>query len=121
MSAGPEARAIGLSRLLAPLDLERFLEGYWQRKSFQTEIAASDFETILDRIGPLEIPRVAALATEGCQAWLSNRYVAHSVFPCDASDAAEFHDAGATLYFLNIRVPELTGAIADSLGFRASV
>jgi ribosomal protein L16 Arg81 hydroxylase len=109
-------RACGLPELLAPLGLDHFLERYWQREPLLLQLAPHTFENILEPLGPLEIPRMAELATQGSQAWLNNRYVAHSVFPVGPSDARDFHQAGATLYFLNIPMPALTNGIADCLG-----
>jgi hypothetical protein len=56
------------------------------------------------------------VAREGAQAWLANDFVAHSVFPINPSNAAQFQDIGATLYFVNVPLPALTDSLADFLG-----
>lgn len=117
MNVSPDALSADLlSRLLAPLGLQRFFAEYWQQRSLHLEIAPDVFEGIVAEVGPLDIPRMAGLATQGCQAWLSNQHMAHSVFPVGPSDAQAFYDAGATLYFLNIPVTRLTDGAADCLG-----
>ncbi len=109
-------RPLGLSQLLAPLGLKRFFAEHWQQRPLRLALPPDIFQNILAAVGPLEIPRMVPLAARGCQAWLNNRYVAHSVFTVDAAEAQEFYDAGATLYFLDVPLPSLTNAVADSLG-----
>jgi ribosomal protein L16 Arg81 hydroxylase len=79
-------------------------------------LGADDLEFIRKTVGPLDPARLAGAAREGTQAWLANDFVAHSVFPVDPTNAAQFHDIGATLYFVNVPLPALTESLADFLG-----
>lgn len=107
---------LDLNQVLAPLGAERFFADYWQKRVFQIELDAANFALVRDAIGPLDIARLAGLARGGTQAWLAGEHVAHSVVPVDASNAASFFAAGATLYFLNVPVAPLTDGLAAFLG-----
>jgi len=107
---------LDMRRLLSPIGAERFFAEHWQARMALLPLAADDLAFIRQTIGPLEPARLAGAAREGAQAWLANDFVAHSVFPVDPSNAAQFHDIGATLYFINVPVPALTDNLADFLG-----
>jgi hypothetical protein len=79
-------------------------------------LAEGDLAFIRTTVGPLDPARLAGAAREGAQAWLANDFVAHSVFPVDPSNAVQFQDIGATLYFVNVPLPVLTDSLADFLG-----
>lgn len=79
-------------------------------------LAADHLAFIREAVGPLDPARLAGAAREGAQAWLANEFVAHSVFPINPTNAAQFQDIGATLYFINVPVPALTDSLADFLG-----
>jgi ribosomal protein L16 Arg81 hydroxylase len=105
-----------LRRVFASVGVERFFNDFWQRRILALELDANDFASVADEVGPLEIARLARLAREGTKAWIANEYVAHSVVPVDASNAAEFFDVGATLYFLNLPMERITHGLAAFLG-----
>ena len=105
-----------LGRMLADVGVDRFFAEYWQKRTLVSRLKAEDLAQILDVVGPLEIPRLCGMAREGTRAWLANEFVAHSVIPADASNAEELFGIGATLYFVNLSLDGLTGAIADFLG-----
>ncbi len=107
---------LDMRRLLAPVGVERFFADHWQARMALLPLAAEDLAFIRKTVGPLDPARLAAAAREGAQAWLANDFVAHSVFPVDPSNAARFHDIGATLYFVNVPLPALTDGLADFLG-----
>jgi len=107
---------LDMRRLLAPIGAERFFAEYWQTRMALLPLAADDLAFILQTIGPLDPARLAGAAREGSQAWLANAFVAHSVFPVDPTNAAQFQAIGATLYFVNVPLPALTNALADFLG-----
>src|SRR3954463_2716475 len=108
--------SLDMRRLLAPIGAERFFAEHWQARMALLPLAADDLAFVRQTIGPLDPARLAGLAREGAQAWLANAYVAHSVFPVDPANAAKFHAAGATLYFINVPLPDLTESLADFLG-----
>ena len=108
--------SLDMRRLLAPIGAERFFAEHWQTRMALLPLAADDLAFIRQTIGPLDPARLAGAAREGAQAWLANEFVAHSVFPIDPSNAAQFRDAGATLYFVNVPLPALTDPVADFLG-----
>ena len=110
------ADGLDMRRLLAPIGAERFFAEHWQSRMALLPLAADDLAFVRQAIGPLDPARLAGLAREGAQAWLANEFVAHSVFPADPANAAKFHDAGATLYFINVPLPALTDGVADFLG-----
>ena len=105
-----------LAHILAPIGVERFFTEHWQARMALLPLAQEDMDFIRSTIGPLDPARLAGLAREDAQAWLANDYVAHSVFPVTASNAMQFHAAGATLYFINLPLPALTNTMADFLG-----
>ena len=105
-----------MRRLLSPVGAERFFAEHWQARMALLPLAADDLAFIRQTVGLLDPARLAGAAQEGAQAWLANDFVAHSVFPVDPSNAAQFHDIGATLYFLNVPLPALTDSLADYLG-----
>jgi ribosomal protein L16 Arg81 hydroxylase len=107
---------LDMRRLLSPIGAERFFTDHWQSRMALMPLAAKDLAFVLKVIGPLDPARLAGLAREGAQAWLANEFVAHSVFPADPANAMKFHDAGATLYFINVPLPALTDGVADFLG-----
>ena len=107
---------LDMRRLLAPIGAERFFAEYWQTRMALLPLAADDLTFIRETIGPLDPARLAGAAREGSQAWLANEFVAHSVFPMDPTNAAQFQAIGATLYFVNVPLPALTNALADFLG-----
>jgi ribosomal protein L16 Arg81 hydroxylase len=107
---------LDMRRLLSPIGAERFFAEHWQTRMALLPLAADDLAFIRETIGPLDPARLAGEAREGSQAWLANEFVAHSVFPVDASNAAQFQDIGATLYFVNVPLPALTNSLADFLG-----
>jgi ribosomal protein L16 Arg81 hydroxylase len=108
--------SLDMRRLLSPIGAERFFAEHWQTRMALLPLAADDLAFIAATIGPLDPARLAGLAREGAQAWLANDFVAHSVFPIDPTNAAQFHDIGATLYFVNIPASALTDSLADFLG-----
>lgn len=105
-----------MRRLLSPVGAERFFAEHWQTRMALLPLAADDLAFIRQTVGPLDPARLAGAAREGAQAWLANDFVAHSVFPVDPSNAAQFQDIGATLYFVNVALPALTDSLADFLG-----
>jgi ribosomal protein L16 Arg81 hydroxylase len=105
-----------LRRLLHSVGIERFFTEYWQRRMLTLQLDAEDLARIDEAVGPLDIARLAAAAREGAQAWIANDYVAHSVVPVDAGNAAQFFAIGATLYFTNVPLPDLTHSLAGFLG-----
>jgi ribosomal protein L16 Arg81 hydroxylase len=108
--------SLDMRRLLAPIGAERFFAEHWQTRMALLPLAADDLAFVRHTIGPLDPARLAGLAREGSQAWLANQFVAHSVFPINPTNAAQFHDIGATLYFVNVPLPALTDPLADFLG-----
>ena len=108
--------SLDMRRLLAPIGAERFFADHWQSRMALLPLAEDDLAFIRDTIGPLDPARLAGAAREGAQAWLANEFVAHSVFPIDPSNAAQFQATGATLYFVNVPLPALTNSLADFLG-----
>jgi ribosomal protein L16 Arg81 hydroxylase len=108
--------SLDMRRLLAPIGVERFFAEHWQTRMALLPLVADDLAFILQTIGSLDPARLAGVAREGSQAWLANAFVAHSVFPIDPSNAAQFHAIGATLYFVNVPLPALTDPLADFLG-----
>jgi len=110
------SKSLDMRRLLAPIGAERFFAEHWQTRMALLPLAAEDLAFIRDTIGPLDPARLAGLAREGSQAWLANAFVAHSVFPINATNATQFQAIGATLYFVNVPLPALTDALADFLG-----
>src|SRR5437763_8425756 len=106
---------LDMRRLLSPIGAERFFAEPWQSRMALLPLAADDLAFIRATIGPLDPARLAGAAREGAQAWLANDFVAHSVFPFDARNAAQFQDIGATLYFVNVPLPALTDSLADFL------
>lgn len=107
---------LDLSRMLAPIGMERFFADYWQRRMLSLEIDPGVFAGIRHETGPLDIARLAGLARGGTQAWLANEHLAHSMVPVDAGNAADFFAVGATLYFLNVPLERLTAGVAAFLG-----
>jgi ribosomal protein L16 Arg81 hydroxylase len=107
---------LDMRRLLSAVGVEQFFAGHWQTRMALLPLAADDLEFIRKTVGPLDPARLAGAAREGAQAWLANDFVAHSVFPVDPANAAQFHDIGATLYFVNVPLPALTDSLADFLG-----
>lgn len=102
--------------MLGEIGAEAFFSRYWQKQTLSVPMQKDSFETLLQEIGPLDIPRCCELAREGARAWLANDFVAHSVIAVDASNAERFFAVGATLYFLNVRMESVTDALADFLG-----
>ena len=107
---------LDMRSLLSPIGVERFFAKYWQARMALLPLAANDLTFIRKTIGSLDPARLAGAAREGSQAWLANEFVAHSVFPVNPANAAQFHDIGATLYFVNVPFPALTDSLADFLG-----
>jgi len=107
---------LDMRRLLSPIGVERFFAQHWQTRMALLPLAEDDLAFVRRTIGPLDPARLAGLAREEAQAWLANDFVAHSVFPVDPSNAMKFHQAGATLYFVNVPLPALTESVADFLG-----
>ena len=107
---------LDMRRLLAPVGAERFFAEHWQARMALLPLAADDLAFIRTTVGPLEPARLAGVARDGAQAWLANAFVAHSVFAVTPANAAQFHDIGATLYFINVPLPALTDSLADFLG-----
>ncbi len=108
--------SLDMRRLLAPIGAEQFFAEYWQMRMALLPLAPDDLAFIRNAIGPLDPARLAGMAREGAQAWLANEFVAHSVFPINPTNAVQFRDIGATLYFINVPVPSLTDSLADFLG-----
>jgi ribosomal protein L16 Arg81 hydroxylase len=107
---------LDMRRLLSPIGVERFFAEHWQTRMTLLPLAVEDLAFICETIGPLDPARLADAAREGAQAWLANAFVAHSVFPVNPKNAMQFHDIGATLYFVNVPLPALTDGLADFLG-----
>jgi ribosomal protein L16 Arg81 hydroxylase len=107
---------LDMRRLLSPVGAERFFAEHWQTRMALLPLAADDLAFIRETVGPLDPARLAGAAREGTQAWLANEFVAHSVFPVEPANAAQFHNIGATLYFVNVPLPALTDSLADFLG-----
>jgi len=112
----PMTDRLDMRRLLSPIGVERFFAEHWQARMVLLPLAADDLAFIRETIGPLDPARLASVARDGAQAWLANEFVAHSVFPVNPTNAAQFRDAGATLYFVNVPLPVLTETLADFLG-----
>jgi ribosomal protein L16 Arg81 hydroxylase len=112
----PAVTTVELADLLAPIGIEQFFAEIWEKRPAIFSLPPNDFSKILAAVGPLQVERLASLAREGSQAWLSNEYIAHSVVPVDSVTARHYLDIGANLYFLNIPLPDLTDKIADALG-----
>jgi ribosomal protein L16 Arg81 hydroxylase len=110
------ADRLDMCRMLSPIGAERFFAEYWQSRMALLPLAADDLAFIRQTVGPLDPARLAGAAREGSQAWLANEFVAHSVFLINPSNAAQFQDIGATLYFVNVPLPALTDSLADFLG-----
>ncbi len=108
--------ALDMRRLLSPVGAERFFAEHWQARMALLPLAETDLAFIRETVGQLDPARLAGAAREGAQAWLANEFVAHSVFPINPSNAAQFRDIGATLYFVNVPLPALTDSLADFLG-----
>jgi len=108
--------SLDMRRLLAPIGAERFFAEHWQARMALLPLAAEDLAFVRETIGPLDPARLAGLAREGSQAWLANAFVTHSVFPINPTNAGQFQDIGATLYFVNVPLPALTDSLADFLG-----
>jgi ribosomal protein L16 Arg81 hydroxylase len=107
---------LDMRRLLSPVGAERFFAEHWQTRMALLPLAAEDLAFIRETVGPLDPARLAGAAREGAQAWLANDFVAHSVFPIDPQNVAQFQDIGVTLYFVNVPLPALTDSLADFLG-----
>jgi ribosomal protein L16 Arg81 hydroxylase len=107
---------LDLSRVFAAAGVERFFSEHWQRRMLALDMDVSGLDRIKAEIGPLDIARLARLAQGGTQAWIAGEHVAHSMIPVDQGNAAQFFAIGATLYFLNVKLPRLTDALADFLG-----
>jgi ribosomal protein L16 Arg81 hydroxylase len=107
---------LDMRRLLSSVGAERFFAEHWQTRMALLPLAEDDLAFIRNTVGPLDPARLAGAAREGAQAWLANDFVAHSIFPINPQNAAQFQDIGATLYFVNVPVPALTEALADFLG-----
>lgn len=112
----PMIDSLDMRRLLSPIGAERFFAEHWQSRMALLPLAADDLAFIREAVGPLDPARLAGAAREGAQAWLANEFVAHSVFPINPANAAQFQDIGATLYFINVPIPTLTDSLADFLG-----
>lgn len=95
---------------------ERFLAEHWQTAPSSWALEPAAFAALKAQIGALDIARLAGLARGGTQAWLANDYVAHSVVPVTAANAAQFFEIGATLYFLDVPLEPYTHGLADLLG-----
>ena len=108
--------SLDMRRLLSSVGVERFFAEHWQARMALLPLAEDDLAFIRNTVGPLDPARLAGAAREGAQAWLANDFVAHSIFPINPQNAAQFQDIGATLYFVNVPVPALTEALADFLG-----
>jgi len=108
--------SLDMRRLLSPIGAERFFAEHWQARMALLPLAEDDLAFIRNTVGSLDPARLAGAAREGAQAWLANDFVAHSIFPINPQNAAQFQDIGATLYFVNVPVPALTEALADFLG-----
>ena len=108
--------ALDMRRLLSPIGAERFFAEHWQTRMVLLPLADDDLAFIRKTVGALDPARLAGEAREGAQAWLANDFVAHSVFPINPENAAQFRDIGATLYFVNVPLPALTDRLADFLG-----
>lgn len=107
---------LDFSKVFATIGAEHFFSEIWEKHPALLELQGEDFARICGIVGPLEIERLANLASEGTQAWLSNAYIEHSVLPVDAATARQYFEIGATLYFLNVPMPALTDTIADTIG-----
>ncbi len=112
----PMTSRLDWRRLLLPIGAEQFFAEHWQRRMALMQLAAADMDFVRHIVGPLDPGRLAGMAREGAQAWLANEFVAHSVFPIAPDNAAQLRDTGATLYFINLPLPELTESLADFLG-----
>lgn len=107
---------LDMRRILSPIGAERFFSHHWQARMALLPLGEDDLAFVRQTIGPLDPARLAGLAREEAQAWLANDFVAHSVFPVNSDNAMQFHQAGATLYFINVPLPALTESVADFLG-----
>ena len=116
ITTNASSNPLDLRRLLAPVGIERFFASHWQKRMLAVNLAADDFQRIIDEVGPLDIARFATMARRGARAWIANDYVEHSPVPVDASNAAKFFDIGATLYFFDVPLQRLTNGLADFLG-----
>ena len=109
-------KPLDLAQVLGAMGAQGFFAEYWQKRMLALDMGAAEFATVRQQIGALDIARIANLARGGTQAWIANEHVAHSVVPVDAGNAADFFALGATLYFINVPLEGLTGAVADFLG-----
>ena len=101
---------------LDAIGTEQFFSDIWGKRPAIFTLEPNEQSYVNETVGPLEIERLASLASEGSQAWLATEYIGHSVIPVDSTTARQYFDVGATLYFLNIPLPALTDKIADALG-----
>jgi ribosomal protein L16 Arg81 hydroxylase len=109
-------RFFSFDELVRSVGCQSFFRNYWQRRSLAMGLDDDIFARILTEVGPLDAIAKARTARRGVQAWISGPHVLHSVFEADAATIADFHRIGATLYFVDVPVPELTQMIADALG-----
>jgi ribosomal protein L16 Arg81 hydroxylase len=121
MSAPGVERPLGtatanIDGFLGAIGTEQFFSDIWGKRPAIFTLEPNEQSYINGTVGPLEIERLASLASEGSQAWLATEYIGHSVIPVDSTTARQYFDVGATLYFLNIPLPALTDRIADVLG-----
>jgi len=85
--------SLDMRRLLSPIGAERFFADHWQSRMALLPLAEDDLAFIRQTVGSLDPARLAGAAREGAQAWLANDFVAHSVFPINPQNAAQFREA----------------------------
>lgn len=102
--------------LLAQIGIERFFADYWLKRAVAFDLEPDFFARLCEEIGPLDISRLTSLAKGGTQAWVANEHIAHSVVSVTSSNAKQFFDAGASLYFVNVPMNTITRPLAAILG-----
>jgi ribosomal protein L16 Arg81 hydroxylase len=108
--------SLSFDQLIRSVGCRAFFTQYWQRRSLSVDLDKATFARVLADVGPLEIVSIAKKAREGVQAWISGPDILHSVFDADATTVSDFHKVGATLYFVDVPLPNITDRVADALG-----
>src|ERR1700722_18278409 len=103
--------SFSFAQLIRPVGRGLFFREYWQRQPLSLDLDKYAFVRVLADLGPLEIVSMAKKARQGVQAWISGDHISHSVFEADATTVSDFHRVGATLYFVDVAVPNITDQI----------
>jgi ribosomal protein L16 Arg81 hydroxylase len=108
--------SLSFAQLIQSIGSRDFFGRYWQQQPLSVVLDEITFERVRAEVGPLDIVSKAKAARQGVQAWVSSPHMVHSVFEADATNVADFHRVGATLYFVDVPLPSITDRIADALG-----